>query len=1043
MGTRRERVILELDDNLTPGLARAAVAAKGLDRELNRASGSSGKADSSINQLTGRLRLATDAALLLGPALVPIGAVGFAGLVGLTNQLGLAAIAGGTAMVAFQGVGDALGAINEARLDPTIKNVEKVNEAMSRLGPDAQGIAVQLGGFAAAWTEVRDSTAAALFPEVVKNFDDLYDVLPPVEHLLTNVAGVLGEVAANGIESLGSDRWAGIFDSLATDAPQQLGLLASTIGDLAHGLGELWTAFGPLNTSFSGWLADVADSFDSWAGGLEGSEGLNRFFAYLREVGPQVAESMGALGGALVDLGLALAPLGGASLQLIESFADALSALADSDAGTALLGIAAGLSAVNRVMSIAGVKGGSGYFGPLTTGADKARTSVRSLQSDVATMWGGRGAGSAPAAGFIGPLTEMESKARAATQATDRLRESFGKAGRAVGPLAGMGVAMSDLGDDAGFANTATFALMGSFAGLPGVVGGAAVGALLDAAAANNDVAKAAEAASGAVAALPANFASANEAIFNSGQVLESFRESLNPEGFNNPLAGGDFLDLASTKNTIEGIFGKSDVEEAEEAHAKATAAFTQSAEAVAEFGKMAGLGDIDTSNLFELQRAADTLGPAFSAAGTDFKTFLDMFNDPRTRPEAMEEWRRIAPEVRRSLREMGMSGRGSFEQIAAEAREATDAIRGTASAVDALSGTLDSISGEVNLAEALAGLKDIPKGATFNVNTEKGRGNIESLVNYADAAKTQIETLVDEGKFNRASATAGRTIEQLKQFRNQQPGSAKWIDPIINGLERLDRKVDKQRELKIDNKAARNAVAGADKDLANLHRRKAEPKIDANTGPFDGKKRKVDGGIADTDRKRADPVLDALDRASGILNNVLGLLNGIDGRVASSTVTTTYVTRRVNENTGLGPAGSGVALGGELRGGRATRAASGDMVPKTGLPYADRHLYLLADGEHIVTNKNGEADRNRTALEAANRGAQLAVVGNRSIQIPQAGRGSAPTRAAGLSDRDVARIASAVREGAYAGTSAGAPGAMRRELDAQSRWDRDQGGPR
>src|SRR4051812_36613355 len=102
MATRRERVVLDLEDNLTAGLARAAVAARGLDAALNdldgnatragtalerparsadQLDGNSQRAGSSINQLTGRLRLLTDVALILGPALGPLGAASIGGIV--------------------------------------------------------------------------------------------------------------------------------------------------------------------------------------------------------------------------------------------------------------------------------------------------------------------------------------------------------------------------------------------------------------------------------------------------------------------------------------------------------------------------------------------------------------------------------------------------------------------------------------------------------------------------------------------------------------------------------------------------------------------------------------------------------------------------------------------------------------------------------------------------------------------------------------------------------------------------------------------------
>lgn len=49
--------------------------------------------------------------------------------------------------------------------------------------------------------------------------------------------------------------------------------------------------------------------------------------------------------------------------------------------------------------------------------------------------------------------------------------------------------------------------------------------------------------------------------------------------------------------------------------------------------------------------------------------------------------------------------------------------------------------------------------------------------------------------------------------------------------------------------------------------------------------------------------------------------------------------------------------------------SADGSFVPKTGLPYADRHPYLLADGEGITTNRHGETDRFKDVIAAINAG--------------------------------------------------------------------------
>lgn len=101
--------------------------------------------------------------------------------------------------------------------------------------------------------------------------------------------------------------------------------------------------------------------------------------------------------------------------------------------------------------------------------------------------------------------------------------------------------------------------------------------------------------------------------------------------------------------------------------------------------------------------------------------------------------------------------------------------------------------------------------------------------------------------------------------------------------------------------------------------------------------------------------------------DNANANLNVLYGRLAElrNTSTTTYidvVTRSFNaKRAGIpgGPKGS----------------ADGGTVPFGG-PYVDKHSYLLAPGEEVVSDRFGQATKNRGALKAANRGAKLAVVG-------------------------------------------------------------------
>lgn len=163
MATRRERVVLELDDQFSTQMARAAAATALLHRELNSLSGTSvqtsrdndtlsrsikgvgdqatktntslSQGTSEIDKYSGRLGLLLRTAAAIGPAIVPIGAAAIPAIAGLTAGLGAAAGAFGVTLLAVQGLGDGLKALDAYQLDPTAENLQKLQLQMDKLGP--------------------------------------------------------------------------------------------------------------------------------------------------------------------------------------------------------------------------------------------------------------------------------------------------------------------------------------------------------------------------------------------------------------------------------------------------------------------------------------------------------------------------------------------------------------------------------------------------------------------------------------------------------------------------------------------------------------------------------------------------------------------------------------------------------------------------------------------------------------------------------------------------------------------------------------------
>lgn len=463
MATRRERVVLELQDDFTSGMARAAAATALMNRELGSLSKDSVRTKRSmsdiddgvtrlgrnmegsgrqIDRYSGRVAILGEAIAVLGPGLIPIGAVGIPAITGLASGLGFATLAAGTAALAFQGVGDALKAVDKAALQPTKTNLEAARIAMVKLPEAAQHFVTAIHQLEPELNKLRAAAADGFFPGAEKGIDALTSALPHLRTIVSGVATELGDIAQSTGESLASDRWQPFLDFLGREAPAALADMATVVGNTGHALAELWIAFTPLDHGFSRFLVDASDDLDKWAAGLSKTQGFHDFVAYIQKTGPQVADTFAAIANAVLQIVQAASPLGGPVLTSLQGIAEAVSAIANSDLGTPLFTAVAALSLFNR--GIKATEALSAFGTRLDTTGQKVRTFGQNINR----------AGLAKSALLLGGLA-----------------------------VAGTGAA-----DGIGLTNTAALTLAGSALPGLGTALGAAAGFSLDLAHANDQV---------------------------------------------------------------------------------------------------------------------------------------------------------------------------------------------------------------------------------------------------------------------------------------------------------------------------------------------------------------------------------------------------------------------------------------------------------------------------------------------------------------------------------------------------------------------------
>ncbi len=480
MATERS-VLVRLKANVNDfnrGLLSARATVKGLTDEIDTS-----------NDRTAWL---AQSILGLGPAFVPLAAGAVPVVAGLAGQMTFAALAAGTAALAFNGVGDGLKALNDYQLKPTSENMAKLSDAMAKIGPDGEQFVRFLDQAGPKFNELAMTARGGIFPGAEDGITAFMDRLPQLNRIVAEVSSAMGDMARASGQALGGERFDAFFNYLETDAKPILMDMAVTLGSFAEGMANLLVNLGPLTSGFSSGFADMAQSFAEWSRSLDTNDGFQGFLKYVQEAGPMALDFLESLINTFASLVEAAAPVGEILLPALTDLLNIISALAATPLGPVFIGGLAAISLYGRTMAILDITAG-GVAGKLF-GVDSAvRKQADGMRKALPTfaefgragLSAGRSMESlnkqANTKGFR--WTEYGVGAAESAKKTIAARDAVTKFGRAVGPAAGqlglLALASSGAADKVGLTNTATFALVGSMLGLGAPIG-ASIGLILD-----------------------------------------------------------------------------------------------------------------------------------------------------------------------------------------------------------------------------------------------------------------------------------------------------------------------------------------------------------------------------------------------------------------------------------------------------------------------------------------------------------------------------------------------------------------------------------
>lgn len=636
MGTRHERVVLTLEDsNLSSGFARAtghAVAFKKSLADLNGTSVSSAnslrvverqvdslgvatrRSGADLDSYSGRLGLLTTTALALGPAILPVVAAGVPALGSLTAGMAAASVGAVALMLAFNGIGEAVTAVADYKLEPTAENFERLRATLEDFGPAGTDFVMRLDELRPALEDLQKLSRQGIFPGATTGLDAVASKLPGIRNLIADVSGTVGRLTAAAGTSLTSDSdWEEFFDFLGDNAANDLESFGRSVGNLVAGTASIVEAIGSLDGA-NGGLLDSSRAFREWADGIEQTEGWREFADYIQQSGPQVADLLSATADAVFALAEAAAPWASVVVPVLTAGAEAFAAIAGSPIGPPLFIAAAAMLAVSKASTLlgSGLSRVSGGIGTFSANANRLKTDVGAMSRE----FGNLGRARSTALSFF-------SGTSAAAQRTRASIAEAGKAAAAAGPgIVAVAALSTGAADKVGLTNTAMLTLAGSMAGPWGAAAGATVGLLLDVAHANDDVLASIQRVD-QQAASGGGLTGMSKQLEKARRDLKTFRAEMGQGTAKENLAASqdDFWGIGGFMaglDKIKGVFGDTGVEEAEKEFTKAQMSVKDTETAVralADAFDVPITGDSE-QQLAKLDGVLTQAGPAMDALG-------------------------------------------------------------------------------------------------------------------------------------------------------------------------------------------------------------------------------------------------------------------------------------------------------------------------------------------------------------------------------------------------------------------------------------------
>ncbi|MFF1625563.1 peptidoglycan DD-metalloendopeptidase family protein [Streptomyces sp. NPDC058272] len=241
---------------------------------------------------------------------------------------------------------------------------DEYRKALAKLTPSQRDLYDSIAG-PTGLTKAFKDWSKELQPDVLPLFtrgvDGAKNSLPGLTPLVKNSADAIGELMDKASAQLKTPFWQGFKKDIQDNAKPAIVGLGVAFGNIFKGMAGIVDAFLPHMDGISSRMQDITGRFANWGSGLKGSPAFEGFLEYVKVHGPQVADTLGKLGTAFLDVSKALEPFTGPILELLGDAAQMIGWIAENAPwtiqllyglwiATRLFNLAIALSPIGRIV---------------------------------------------------------------------------------------------------------------------------------------------------------------------------------------------------------------------------------------------------------------------------------------------------------------------------------------------------------------------------------------------------------------------------------------------------------------------------------------------------------------------------------------------------------------------------------------------------------------------------------------------------------------------------------------------------------------------